>query len=75
MKNLLKVASAVALSLTFMTAQAQQGDDKMMKKDAKADGKMMKKEGKAMKDDKMSKKEGKMMKKDGKAMKDDKMKM
>jgi hypothetical protein len=60
MKNLLKVASAVALSLTFMTAQAQQGDDKMMKKDAKADGKMMKHDGKMMHDEKKMAKDGKM---------------
>jgi hypothetical protein len=75
MKNLLKLAAAFALTCTFVAAHAQQGDDKMMKKDAKADGKMMKKEGKAMKDDKMMKKDGKEMKKEGKMMKDDKMKM
>lgn len=41
MKNLLKLASAVALSCTFLAAHAQQGDGKMMKKDGKmADGKM-----------------------------------
>lgn len=73
MKNLLKLASALALCCTFLAAHAQQGDDKMMKKDAKADGKMMKKNGKAMKDSKMDKKDGKMMKKEGKEMKDTKM--
>jgi hypothetical protein len=35
MKNLLKVASAVALSCTFLAAHAQQGDGKMLKKDEK----------------------------------------
>ena len=46
MKNLLKLASAVALSCTFLVAHAQQGNGKMMKKDEKvaagkvADGKM-----------------------------------
>ncbi len=66
MKNLLKMAAACALSLTFVAAHAQQGDGKMMKKDEKADGKMMKKEGKMMSNDKMAKKPGKMMKKDAK---------
>jgi hypothetical protein len=75
MKNLLKLASAVALSCTFLAAHAQEGDSKMMKKENKADGKMVKKEGKMMKDDKMTKKDGKMVKKEGKMMKDDKMKM
>ncbi|MBF9142714.1 hypothetical protein [Hymenobacter properus] len=72
MKNLLKLASAVALSCTFLAAHAQQGDDKMMKKEAKADGKMMKHDGKMAKD-KMMKKEGKAVKHDGKAMTKDKM--
>ena len=41
MKNLLKLASAAALSCTFLVAHAQQGDGKMMKKDEKmASGKM-----------------------------------
>ena len=41
MKNLLKLASAAALSCTFLVAHAQQGDGKMMKKDEKrAGGKM-----------------------------------
>ncbi|GAB2690789.1 hypothetical protein GCM10011495_10590 [Hymenobacter frigidus] len=41
MKNLLKLASAAALSCTFLMAHAQQGDGKMMKKDEKmASGKM-----------------------------------
>ena len=41
MKNLLKLASDVALSCTFLVAHAQQGDGKMMKKDEKmAGGKM-----------------------------------
>ena len=35
MKNLLKLASAVALSCTFLVAHSQQGDGKMMKKDEK----------------------------------------
>ena len=35
MKNLLKLASAVALSCTFLVAHAQQGNGKMMKKDEK----------------------------------------
>ena len=35
MKNILKLASAVALSCTFLAAHAQQGDGKMMKKDEK----------------------------------------
>ncbi|MFD2719009.1 hypothetical protein ACFST9_09800 [Hymenobacter monticola] len=73
MKNLLKLASAVALSCTFLAAHAQQGDDKMMKKDAKADGKMVKKEAKMGTNDKMAKKEGKAMKKEGKMMTKDKM--
>ena len=42
MKNLLKLASAAALSCTFLVAHAQQGDSKMMKKDEKmANGKMV----------------------------------
>ena len=42
MKNLLKLASAAALSCTFLMAHAQQGDGKMMKKDEKmASGKMV----------------------------------
>ena len=42
MKNLLKLASAAALSCTFLVAHAQQGDGKMMKKDEKmANGKMV----------------------------------
>lgn len=73
MKNLLKLASALALSCTFLAAHAQQGDGKMMKKDEKADGKMMKKEGKMGGKDKMAKKEGKEVKKDAKDMKDMKM--
>ncbi|MBF9221621.1 hypothetical protein [Hymenobacter ruricola] len=72
MKNLLKLASALALSCTFLAAHAQQGDDKMAKKEAKTEGKMMKKDGK-MASDKMAKKDGKMVKKDGKAMAKDKM--
>lgn len=72
MKNLLKLTAALALSCSFLAAHAQQGEDKMMKKDAKADGKMMKHEGKMMKDKSM-KKEGKDMKKDGKMMSKDKM--
>ncbi|MDB5233540.1 MAG: hypothetical protein JWR44_533 [Hymenobacter sp.] len=45
MKNLLKLASAVALSCTFLAAHAQQGDGKMMKKDEKmADGKTVSKD-------------------------------
>ena len=41
MKNLLELASAAALSCTFLMAHAQQGDGKMMKKDEKmANGKM-----------------------------------
>ena len=41
MKNFLKLASAAALSCTFLMAHAQQGDGKMMKKDEKmASGKM-----------------------------------
>lgn len=70
MKNLLKLASAVALSCTFLAAHAQQGDGKMMKKDEKADGKMMKKEVKMGSKYKMAKKEDKMEKKSGKMMKD-----
>ena len=66
MKNLLKMASAAVLSLTFLAAHAQQGDGKMMKKDEKADGKMMKKSGKMMSHDKSMKKSGKMMKHDAK---------
>jgi hypothetical protein len=73
MKNLLKLASAVALSCTFLAAHAQQGDDKMMKKEEKSEGKMMKKEGRMGSKDKMAKKDGKMMKKDGKMMSKDKM--
>jgi hypothetical protein len=73
MKNLLKLASALALSCTFLAAHAQQGDDKMVKKEAKTEGKMMKKEGKMMSNDKMAKKDGKMMKKDGKMMSKEKM--
>ncbi|WP_210518303.1 hypothetical protein [Hymenobacter terricola] len=73
MKNLLKLASAVALSCTFLAAHAQQGDGKMMKKDDKMDGKMMKKDGKMASKDKMAKKDGKMMKKDGKMASKDKM--
>ncbi|GAB3575715.1 hypothetical protein [Hymenobacter daeguensis] len=73
MKNLLKLAAAFALTCTFVAAHAQQGDDKMMKKDAKADGKMMKHDGKMM-HDKGMKKEGKMMKDSDKKMaKDAKM--
>jgi len=45
MKNLLKLASALALSCTFLAAHAQQGGGKMMKKDDKmADGNMMPKD-------------------------------
>ena len=73
MKNLLKLASALALSCTFLAAHAQQGEDRMMKKEVKADGKMMKKDGKMGPKDKMAKKEGKAMKKDGKMMTKDKM--
>ncbi len=62
MKNLLKLASAVALSVTFLAAHAQQGDDKMMKKEEKSEGKMMKHDGKMMKDHKGMKHEGKLMK-------------
>lgn len=72
MKNLLKLAAAFALTCTFVAAHAQQGDDKMMKKEAKADGKAVKHEGKMMKDDKMTKKEGKAVKKEGKMIKDEK---
>jgi hypothetical protein len=60
MKNLLKLASAAALSLTFIAAHAQQADGKMMKKDEKTDGKMMKKSG-HMANNKSMKKGGKMM--------------
>ena len=35
MKNILELASAAALSCTFLVAHAQQGDSKMMKKDEK----------------------------------------
>ena len=35
MKNLLKLASAAALSCTFLMAHAQQGDGKMVKKGEK----------------------------------------
>ena len=70
MKNLLKLASAVVLSCTFLAAHAQQGDGKMMKKEEKAEGKMMKKEGRTMPKDKMAKKEGKMVKKEAKESKD-----
>ncbi|WP_201984270.1 hypothetical protein [Hymenobacter rubidus] len=73
MKTLLKLASAVALSCTFLAAHAQEVDGKMAKKEVKGDGKMMKHDGKMM-HDKMAKKDGKMMKHDGKMMKDDKMK-
>ena len=73
MKNLLKLASAVALSCTFLAAHAQQGDGKMMKKEEKADGKMVKKDAKMGPNDKMAKKTGKAMKKDGKMMAKDKM--
>lgn len=73
MKNLLKLASAVALSCTFLAAHAQQGDGKMMKKEEKAEGKMVKKDAKMGPNDKMAKKEGKAMKKDGKMMAKDKM--
>ena len=83
MKNLLKLASAAALSCTFLLAHAQQGDGKMMKKDEKmASGKMA--DGKTqvkMHDGKMH--NGKMhngntthkatMNKDGKVMSKDKM--
>jgi hypothetical protein len=65
MKNLLKLASAAALSLTFIAAHAQQGDGKMMKKDEKTDARMMKKTGK-MANDRSMKKSGKMMKHDAK---------
>ena len=73
MKNFLKLASALALSCTFLAAHAQQGDGKMMKKDEKSDGKMMKKEGKMGSNDKMAKKGGKMEKKGAKMMPKDKM--
>ena len=72
MKNFLKVASALALSFTFMAAHAQQGDGKMMKKEEKTDGKMMKHDGK-MHGDKMVKKEGKAVKKDAKMETKEKM--
>jgi hypothetical protein len=72
-KNLLNLASAVALSCTFLTAHAQHGDGNMMKKEEKADGKMMKKEAKMRPNDKMAKKTGNAMKKDGKMMAKDKM--
>ncbi|GAA4044847.1 hypothetical protein GCM10022409_33650 [Hymenobacter glaciei] len=65
-KNLLKLAVATALSLTFVAAQAQQGNGKMMKKDEKAGGKMMKKSGQTMSNDKAMKKTGKTMKYDAK---------
>ena len=65
MKNLLKLATAAALSLTFIAAHAQQGDGKMMKKDEKTNAKMMKKTGK-MANDKPMTKSGKMMKHDAK---------
>ena len=65
MKNFLKVASALALSFTFMAAHAQQGDGKMMKKDEKTNAKMVKKTGK-MANDKPMTKSGKMMKHDAK---------
>ena len=83
MKNLLKLASAVALSCTLLAAHAQQGDGKMMKKDEKmADGKMADGKMKAkMHDGKMhtgKMHDGKMvhkekMDKDGKMMSKDKM--
>ena len=69
MKNFLKAASAFALSCTFLAAHAQQGDGKMMKKEAKTEDKMMKKEDKAMSKDKL----GKMSKKNDKMMKGVKM--
>ncbi|MDB5270963.1 MAG: hypothetical protein JWP58_4003 [Hymenobacter sp.] len=72
MKNFLKVASAVALSFTFMAAHAQQGDGKMMKKEEKTEGKMVKHDGK-MHGDKMVKKEGKAVKKDAKMETKEKM--
>ena len=65
MKNFLKLATAAALSLTFIAAHAQQGDGKMMKKEEKGDAKMVKKTGK-MVGDKSMKKSGKMMKHDAK---------
>ncbi len=55
MKNLLKLASALALSCTLLAAHAQQGNGKMMKKEVKTDGKAMKHDGKMMKDGKMEK--------------------
>ena len=74
MKNFLKLASALALSCTFLAAHAQQGDGKMMKKDEKSEGKMvMKKESKMGSNDKMAKKGDKMVKKDTKMMPKDKM--
>ena len=65
MKNFLKLATAAALSLTFIAAHAQQGDGKMMKKEEKGGAKMMKKTGK-MANDRSMKKSGKMMKHDAK---------
>ena len=72
MKNFLKLATAAALSLTFIAAPAQQGAGKMIKKEEKADGKMVKKTGK-MANDKSMKKTGKMMKHDAKMETKDKM--
>lgn len=52
MKNLLKLATAAALSCTFLAAHAQQGGGKMTKKDDKpATGKLA--DGKTMPKDKM----------------------
>ena len=65
MKNFLKLATAAALSLTFIAAHAQQADGKMMKKEEKGDAKMMMKTGK-MANDRSMKKSDKMMKHDAK---------
>ena len=48
MQSFLKRPPGAALWLTFITAHAQQGDGKMMKKEEKTAAKMVKKTGKIL---------------------------